>query len=100
MKRINQANGYPSKKYIRYLVAKYNLVLSREGEEINPQCVTFNESYSDMGNRSGILWKATRQMTPMDGFDTYLMEHGIKIKIVKYWGQVHSIWFDCETQEK
>lgn len=93
-------NGFPYKKDIRHLVDKYNLALSRYDMEVNPKCVTFNESYSEKGKRAGILWKDTSQMMAMDGFHTYLMEHGIKIKAVKYWGQVHSIWFACDNAEK
>ena len=88
-------NGYPTKRFIRRMVKEYNKALAPYGMGVNPLCVTFSGAYGEEGKSSGILWKAKESMLCMDGFDSFLMDHGVKIKRVKYWGRIHSIWYEA-----
>ena len=96
MKYIKSDHGYPSKKYIRYLLERYTDTLDHPLDAIQTKRITFSGMYGEEGKRHGILWMDTRSMKGMNGFHIFLAEHGVKVKMVKDWGEVHSIWFDCD----
>ena len=85
MKKIREETGYPSKKYIKYLLGTYNARLLKEGKSIKVPCVTFSSMYAEDKKRTGILWKNKR---------------GIVVKRYKKFGKVHSVWFSCQLSEK
>lgn len=100
MKKIREETGYPSKKYIKYLLGTYNARLLKEGKSIKVPCVTFSSMYAEDKKRTGILWKNKESMKDMDGFMDILTERGIVVKRYKKFGKVHSVWFSCQLTEK
>ncbi len=100
MKRIRLVAGYPSKKYIKYLLGIYNSRLIKDGESIMVNCVIFSAMYAEGIKGTGILWKNTKSMKHMDGFMDLMIERGVSVKTFKNHGQVHSVWFACQLDEK
>lgn len=79
---IYAKNGFPRKSYIRKLLKRENIDVSM---------LTFNAEYGEKG--AGILWKAHSIDDMMHEFCAECEAEFIDIARVKFFGQIHSIWF-------
>jgi len=79
----NHISGYPSKALVRMLWNDHN---------IDEEKIVFNADYGV--KRAGFLWRSDLLDEELREWISIAETHGIVIKSVKFYGRIHSIWFE------
>lgn len=76
-------SGYPKQRLIRKLW---------EDLDIDEDKIVFNADYGD--KRAGFLWRSDLLDDKMKEWIVYAETFGIQIKSSKFYGRIHSVWFE------
>ena len=76
-------SGYPKQRLIRKLWEDF---------DIDEDKIVFNADYGD--KRAGFLWRSELLDDKMKEWIVYAETFGIQIKSSKFYGRIHSVWFE------
>jgi len=76
-------SGYPKQRLIRKLWEEF---------DIDEEKIVFNADYGD--KRAGFLWRSELLDDKMKEWIVYAETFGIQIKSSKFYGRIHSVWFE------
>ncbi len=85
---VQYRNGYPIKISIEKLLDECG---------VDAGTIQFCADYTI--KRAGILWKAHSLDDKLKEFCNLAENNGIKISRTKFFGQIHSIWFEKQKDE-
>ena len=80
---LHHISGYPKKRLIRKLFEKFG---------IDEDLIVFNADYGV--KRAGFLYRRLSMVESIKEWIEFAKTHGVQFKYTKFYGQIHSVWFE------
>lgn len=80
---LNHISGYPKKRLIKKLFEEFG---------IDEDLIVFNADYGI--KRAGFLYRRLSMVESIKEWIEFAKTHGVEFKYTKFYGQIHSVWFE------